>query len=458
MTSAEIKAKLDRAIRNNLDHSIDDLSRLCAVPSISAEDRKISEGAQAVADLLEAHGFQAQILPTDGNPVVFGEGRGRQNKTILFYLHYDVQPPEPLELWRTPPFELSRENDRLYARGVVDDKGHIVARLAALTALRNSMGELPCHVKFVIEGEEELGSPNIAGFIEKHRSLLSADACVWEFGGVNHLGSPTQVLGMRGICYVELAVRTALHDAHSGLGGSIFPNAAWRLVWALNSLKDQDERIKIPGFYDNVLPPSANDLKLLAKLPDDTLNLQEMYGLKGFLNGMTGGVEFNRTAIFEPTCTVCGLTSDYQGTSSKTVLPAEARAKVDFRLVPNQTAEEVLKKLRTHLDREGFDDVEIILHGSTRPARIDPEHRFVKLTAETAREVYGREIVTSPMSGGSGPIYPFVYGLNLPVVSAGIGYPGFGAPAPNEPIRIDDFIQGIRHTAYIVEAFSRLDL
>lgn len=454
MTPSEAQQRIDAFVADHADHFIDALARLCAVPSVSTQHQGIDEGAQVTADLLREHGYEAQIMPTGGHPVVYGEG-GRGDKTILFYCHYDVQPPEPLELWDTPPFELTRQGDNLYARGAADDKGHVIARLAGLAAVKHALGELPCRVKFVIEGEEELGSPNIAAFINDHKELLAADACVWEFGGVDFEGNPTQTLGLRGICYVELTARTASVDAHSGLGGSIFPNAAWRLVWALQTLKDQNERILIPGFYDAVRPPSAGDLQLLAALPDEAAKLKEMYGLPGFLKGMTGGVELKRAAIFEPTCTICGLNSGYQGPGSKTVLPAEASAKVDFRLVPDQNPEDILRKLRAHLDAQGFSDIEITFHGGTWPARTDPDDPFVLLTNETARQVYGRDMVVSPMSGGSGPNYPFVHVLGLPVVATGVGYPGTRIHAPNEHIRLGDFLNGIRHTAYLVEAYGR---
>ncbi len=451
----ETLSKIDRFIADHTDEFVTALGRLCAQPSVSAHNIGIQECAQVVADMLKEHGYSAEIMPSAGNPVVYGEGNGRSDKTLLFYLHYDVQPAEPLELWDTPPFELTRKGDKLYARGAADDKGHIIARLAGLAAVKFALGDLPCNVKFIIEGEEELGSPNMPAFIEAHQEKLSADGCVWEFGGVNHDGAPTQTLGLRGICYVELSLRTANQDAHSGLGGSIFPNAAWRLIWALNTLKDADEQILIPGFYDDVRGPSEVDLALLAELPDDSEKIKEMYGLQSYLKGVEGGIDFKRKAIFEPTCTVCGLDSGYQGPGSKTVLPAEARAKIDFRLVPDQKPEDILAKLRAHLDAQGFEDIEIIFHGGTRPAKTDPEDPFVQLTNRTAETVYGRKMVVSPMSGGSGPSYPFVHTLKLPVVATGIGYPGNAIHAPNEHIRMDDFIQGIRHTAYLVEAFGR---
>jgi acetylornithine deacetylase/succinyl-diaminopimelate desuccinylase-like protein len=447
--------KIDNYVNLHIDDFIDELGRLCAQPSVSAQNTGIRECAALVAQMLEEHGFHSEVMASAGNPVVYGEGNGRSDKTILFYLHYDVQPAEPLDLWQSPPFQLTQRDGKLYARGSADDKGHIIARLAGLAAVTHTLGELPCNIKFIIEGEEELGSPNMPAFVEEHQEKLAADGCVWEFGGVNHDDAPTQTLGLRGICYVELSLRTANQDAHSGLGGSIFPNAAWRLVWALNSLKDENERILISGFYDNVQPPSEYDLELLANLPDDAQKIKEMYGLKSYLNGLTGGLEYKRAAIFEPTCTICGLDSGYQGPGSKTVLPAEAKAKIDFRLVPDQTPDEILNKLRTHLDAQGFEDIEIIFHGGTRPAKTDAEHPFVQLTNRTAKAVYGRDMVVSPMSGGSGPNYPFVHTLKLPVVASGVGYPGCAIHAPNEHIRVDDFIQGIRHTAYLVEAFGR---
>jgi acetylornithine deacetylase/succinyl-diaminopimelate desuccinylase-like protein len=453
-----ILAKIDAHIEQNLADWLDQLARLCAQPSVSAQNLGITQCAELVATMLHEQGYQAEIMPSAGYPVVYGQGHGRSDKTLLFYLHYDVQPVEPLELWHSPPFTLTRRDDAFYARGVSDDKGHIIARLAALAAVRGALGELPCHVKFIIEGEEEIGSPNMPAFVEQHQERLAADACIWEFGSVDYEGRPTQSLGMRGICYVELSVQTATIDAHSGLGGSIFPNAAWRLVWALNTLKDHNEHILIPGFYDNVAPPSQRDRALLAELPEQAAELQAMYGLPGFLKGMTGGLALKQAAVFEPTCTICGLTSGYQGPGSKTVLPAKASAKVDFRLVPHQAPDEVLAKLRAHLDAQGFADVTIAYLGGGRPAKVDPDDPFVQLTLETAAEVYGQEPVVEPMIGGSGPNYPFIHLLGLPLVSAGVGYPGSQVHAPNENMRLDHFINGVRHTARIIERFGRSTL
>jgi acetylornithine deacetylase/succinyl-diaminopimelate desuccinylase-like protein len=444
---------IDQHIVQHLDNTLHDLSILCHQPSVAAQNYGIAECAELVGDLLRQRGFAVQILPSGGSPVVVADAPGRSSKRMLLYNHYDVQPAEPLELWTTPPFEPDIREGKFFARGAGDDKGHILCRLAALDAFKAVTGDYPCHIRFIIEGEEEIGSVHLPDFIEQNKAILGGDACLWEFGGVDYEDRPEVYLGMRGICYVELRVKTARQDAHSGLAGSIFPNSAWRLVWALNTLKDQHEQILIPGFYDAVLPPSERDLAMLAALPNEEAELKETYGISGFLNGLTG-VELRREAVFVPTCTICGITTGYQGPGSKTVLPAEASAKVDFRLVPNQTPADVIAKLRKHLDEQGFSDVDIHQHGGTNPARVNPDDPFVAICTETAKEIYGKASTVAPMIGGSGPMYPFVHVLNVPIGAAGLGYPGGRAHAPDENFRLDDFVKGARHTARILARFS----
>jgi acetylornithine deacetylase/succinyl-diaminopimelate desuccinylase-like protein len=445
--------QIDTYLEKNLEATIAELARLCAQPSVGAQNLGMRECADLVAGMLRARDFEVRVMDTDGAPVVFGERKGRSNKTLLFYNHYDVQPPEPLELWDSPPFEPTLRDGKLYARGVSDDKGHIVSRLYALDSLL-AAGELPCNIKFIIEGEEETSSVHLHEFIEENQDLLKADACIWEFGGVDHRDRPMQHLGMRGICYVELSVETARIDAHSGLGGSIFSNAAWRLVWALNTLKTPDEHIRLPGHYDEVVPPSQRDLELMTALPEVADEYKQRYGVDHFLKGLDGGVELRVAEVFEPTCTICGLTSGYQGPGSKTVLPARASAKVDFRLVPDQHPEQVLLRLRKHLDAEGFSDVEITYLGGEPPARTDPDDPFVQLVAQTAEPIYGYPQQLVPMIGGSGPNYPFIHILKLPVATAGVGYPGAQAHAPNENMRIDLYLKGAKHIARIIGEFA----
>lgn len=448
--------KIDSYLESHLDQSLAELSKLVAQPSISAQKIGLKECAELVAGMLRVRGFTAQIHSTPGAPVVTAERKGRNSgKTLLIYNHYDVQPPEPLELWETPPFEPSRRGGNLYGRGVSDDKGHIVSRLFALDALLDADGDLPCNVKWIIEGEEETASINLVDFVLGHKDLLKADACIWEFGGVDHTNTPMQYLGLRGIQYVELSVDLLSTDVHSGLGGSIFPNAAWRLVWALNTLKGPDERIRIPGFYDGIKPPSARDRELMSALPDPADEYKSRYGVPYFIKGLKGGVDLKIEEVFTPTCTICGLTSGYQGPGSKTVLPARASAKVDFRLVPEQDPADILKKLRAHLDAEGFSDVQITDLGGDAPARTDPDDPFIQIVVNTARDVYGVPMTIVPLTGGSGPSYPFVHDLGLPVATGGLGHPDSRAHAPNENIRIDLYLKHARHMARILGEFSK---
>jgi acetylornithine deacetylase/succinyl-diaminopimelate desuccinylase-like protein len=313
--------------------------------------------------------------------------------------------------------------------------------------------ELPCRIKWVIEGEEEIGSVHLPAFVRAHRDRLRADGCLWEFGSVDHRGVPMQYAGMRGLCYVELSVETASVDAHSGVGGSIFPNAAWRLVWALATLKGPDERIRLDGHYDAVMPPTARDRELMAALPDVADEYKKRFGVRKFLRDL-GGADLRTAEVFEPTCTICGFTSGYQGPGSKTVLPARASAKVDFRLVPDQSPEHVLRALRAHLDREGFPDVRIDFLGGNPGARTDLDDPFLKLVCDTATPVYGRPMQLVPMIGGSGPNHCFLEELGVPIATAGLGYPDTRAHAPDENVRIDLYLQHARHVTRLLDAFA----
>jgi acetylornithine deacetylase/succinyl-diaminopimelate desuccinylase-like protein len=447
-------AAVDRWIDAHTDESLRELATLVAQPSIAAQGVGMEPCAELVAAMLRKRGFEVDIVPFAGPPVIVARRDGRSPRRMLVYNHYDVQPAEPLELWTSPPFAPEIRDGKMFGRGVSDDKGHITSRLLAIDALLATAGELPCAITFVIEGEEEVGSVHLPAFVHEHRDRLAGDACLWEFGGVDHRGVPMQYSGLRGICYVELSVQTASQDLHSGMAGSIIENAAWRLTWALASLKGPDERIRIPGHYDSVRAPSARDRELLAALPDSAPELERLYGVKRFLRGMTGGTEMRVAEVFEPTCTICGLDSGYQGPGSKTVLPARATAKVDFRLVPDQTPQEVLKNLRAHLDAEGFADVKIEFLGGNPAGRTDPDDPFIALAARTAEPVYGVPMQVTPMIGGSGPNHCFIHELGVPVATAGCGYPQTNAHAPDENVRIDLYVKHARHVARLLEAFA----
>jgi acetylornithine deacetylase/succinyl-diaminopimelate desuccinylase-like protein len=445
---------VDRYLETHLAKSLEELKALCQQPSVAAQDLGLDEAASMVLRMLEKRGFTGSLYQTAGYPIVVAEREGLSDKTLLIYNHYDVQPAEPFELWTTPPFDPQERDGKVFGRGISDDKGHFTSRLFAIDALLSISDRLPCRIKFILEGEEEIGSPSLPDFVEVHRDLLAADACIWEFGGVDHRDVPMLYLGLRGSCYVELSVQTADVDVHSGLGGSIFPNAAWRLTWALNTLKDRDENILIPGFHDRIIPPTAEDIKLFAELPPVSDEYRTRYGLQGFLKDYPDETALRLAGSFEPTCTICGLTSGYQGPGSKTVQPARASAKVDFRLVPEQKPEEVLTQLRSHLDQQGFQDVKMEYLGGEPAARTDPGHPFVKLVVDTSQEAFGSTMQLVPIMGASGPNHLFINKLGLPVVTPGIGYPGSNTHAPDENIRIDLYLKGAKHIARIIQAFG----
>ncbi|MBI4299147.1 MAG: M20/M25/M40 family metallo-hydrolase [Chloroflexi bacterium] len=449
--------RVKAAIEGSLDESIRDLQRLCHQPSVGAQNWGILECAQLMRDLLQEAGVSARILPTPnkGNPVVYGELKGTSSNTLIFYDHYDVQPAEPLELWETPPFEPAIRENRMYARGISDDKGHIVARLAAIKALLRVQGRLPCSVKFCIEGAEEMGSPNFVPFVEQNKQLLKADVCIWEAGGVNWEGRPTVNLGMKGILYVELEARTANRDSHSSWG-TVVANPAWRLAWALSTLKDQDENLLIPGFYDDVRPPLPLEIDAISRMPDEDEELRQSLQVEGFLKGVRGK-EFLRRHLLEPTCNICGIESGYTGSGTKTVLPHWAKAKIDFRLVPNQRYEDILDKLRRHLDSKRFADIKINYSDGENPGRTPIDHPWVRLVADAAMEVYGSEPVIIPTNAGSGPIHCFTDILGIPVATCGIGYPESRIHAPNENIQFDYFTKGVLHTAAVMERLGNLN-
>jgi acetylornithine deacetylase/succinyl-diaminopimelate desuccinylase-like protein len=454
MAMQDADTRVDAYIDAHLDEWVEELSRLCRQPSISARGEGIAECALLVAEALRDRGFLAEVSPTDGgHPVVLAHAVGATPaRTLLCYNHYDVQPPEPLELWHSPPFAPELRDGKLFARGAKDDKGDFMARLAALDALRAVHGQYPCAITFLVEGEEEIGSPHLPAWVERHADRLRADGAIWEEGGIGAEGHPLISLGARGLLYVELSVDTLPFDAHSG-GANLLPNAAWRLTWALASLKGPDERVRIPGFYARVTPPSDRQEALLSALPSQEAAIMETYGLSRLLLGRTGP-QVPR-APFDPTCNIAGMGGGYQGPSSKTIVPAHALAKVDFRLVPDQDPYEVRDLLRAHLDAGGFADVEIAVLGAEYPGLTDADDPLVRLTVAAGEEVYGLPARVTPLSGGTTPKYLFTQ-RGVPVVAPGVGYHRNNAHGPDEHVRLEDFRRAAKHLARVTQRFAAL--
>jgi acetylornithine deacetylase/succinyl-diaminopimelate desuccinylase-like protein len=448
----ELRTQLMKAIDRNLERSLSELSELVGQPSISSQGVGMDAAAELVADLLRRHDLSSRLIETPSYPVVYGEWKGGGPGSLVLYNHYDVQPADPLDLWNSPPFEVTRVDGKLVGRGIADDKGHIISRLAALDAVREVLGDLPCTVKLMIEGGEEISSPHIPEFVQEHRDLLAADACIWETGGVDFSGRPVITLGMRGICYLQYDVRTMSRDAHSGMA-HLLPNAAWRLVQALGTLKDPEGHIAVEGFFDDALKPTERDLQLISELPNADEDMYASYGISEFINGLSGDAA--ERAVYSPTANIAGFSSGYQGAGAKTVIPSSAMAKMDFRLIPDQDPEDIYRKVCSHLEREGFGDVEVTYLGGERAAATDPDEPWVLLAIDTAREVYGKEPIVFPMIGGSGPMHPFRHTLGVPIVTSGVGDPETLIHAPNENIRIENFVLGTLHTALLVARYAQ---
>jgi acetylornithine deacetylase/succinyl-diaminopimelate desuccinylase-like protein len=427
---------------------LDELKALCAQPSIAAQGIGLEEAAALIEHRMERLGARMQrFVIEDGPPILCAEV-GQGERTLLIYNHYDVQPPDPLDEWETPPFEPSVRNGRLYARGVADDKGDLLCRLQAVEAYQAAVGPLPLRLRFIVEGEEEVGSPHLGVFARQHADLLQADGCLWETGEKDSARRFVLTLGVKGICYVELVVRTATSDLHSMWGG-VIPNAAWRLSWALNTLKDIDDHILVDGLMERVKAPSEAERAHLATLPFDEEQIKKDFGFSDFVQGLSG-VDLLIKHFYEPTCTICGLKAGYLEKGVKTVLPHTATAKVDFRLVPDLTPELVVELLRAHLDRRGFGDIEIALLNGLNPARSSLESPFVRACVEAAKATYHSDPIIYPTSPGSGPLYTLC--RETPAVMAGVSHANAHLHAPNENVYLNDYFEGIR---FVGELFCR---
>lgn len=445
--------KIDAHVDEHVEARIAELSTLCSIPSVSSLGGDLTTCAREVAAMFERRGFDVRIFKTSAQPVVYVE-KGSGPRSILFYNHYDVQPAEPLALWTSPPFEPARRDGALFARGAMDDKGELVSRLAAIDAFLATHPSDGLRFKALVEGAEEIGSPGLEAFVREHADLLAAEACIWEAGGIDSAGSPRIDLGLRGMLYVELTCRTMTRDAHSGDAHAL-PNAAWRLLRAVASLKDESERVLVSHFYDSVRPVSAKTRSFIERIPAPDPSWARSLGVREFVGGRKP--EALAGAVFEPTCNIAGFSAGYAGPGAKTVIPSHASCKIDFRLVPDQEPDVIERLLRAHLDARGFDDVEMTVHGRIPPAMTDPEAPIIQMAIDAAREAWSKEPVVVPMAGGSGPMALFTKILRLPVISVGCSYPGSRKHAPDEHVRIDDFANGAKHVARILSAFAATD-
>ncbi|MBO8142507.1 MAG: M20/M25/M40 family metallo-hydrolase [Firmicutes bacterium] len=433
---------------------VEDLRKFLQIPSIATQGTGMQECATWLVQHLNDIGIKAWLEPTAGYPVVCGEVPGATDRWVVVYGHYDVQPPEPLEEWIHPPFAAVLEGDRIYARGAVDDKGNLFCAVKAVESYLAAGERPPVGVKFFIEGEEEIGSPNLASFADAHRDWLKADGLILQDGLVAHDGRTELNLGMKGLLYLELRARTHDRDLHSGKA-PIVENAGWRLVHALASLQGPDGRVRVPGFYDGVLPPSEDDLELLRTYGPSEEVVKAEAGIDRFPERLKGRDPLV-ALYFEPVMTICGVVSGYAGPGQKTVVPSTATAKIDIRLVPGQDPGRLIQAIRAHLDREGFTDVELVPLGAGQPAsRTNPRTPVARAMHAAIRTEFGKDPIVKPSVESSGPGCVFSDVLGLPWALTRFGPAGSTLHAPNEFFAISHYRRGISTIVRFLDEFAR---
>ena len=456
-------------IDSEMDSLILDLQRLIRQPSVSAKKQGIAECASLVADIMDRAGIRSQILHLDhdicdgrhdddsnANPLVYGEAKSKANpngKTILFYNHYDVQPEDPIELWDKDPFSGKVEGNYIFGRGASDDKGELITRIKAVEYFLKMTGDVPCNVKFIVEGEEEIGSKNISQYLTQYKDMFACDGIIWEFGYVDEKDIPIISLGMKGLLYVELLAKGPSRDAHSSLA-VLIENPAWHLIRALNSMRDSAGRILVKDWYNEVRDFSAQDISLIEQEPFNEESFKKEYGIEKFVDNISGA-ETRKALAGNPTCNIAGILSGYIGEGAKTVLPAEAIAKLDFRLVPDMVPEKQLERIKKHLKENGFKENEIavkFIHGEAA-ARVSATDPFVNIVQEAAKEIFG-SVITSVSSAGTGPMHSFIEILKSPCVSVGSTHLYAKIHSPNEFARVDLLNYATKCISNIMEKFA----
>lgn len=429
-------------IEENRQLFIDRLLDYLRYPSISAYGEGMGEVADYLARWLARLGMETQMMATPGWPFVLGRRIYTDSKvTVLLYGHYDVQPPDPLDAWITPPFEPTLRDGRIYARGAGDNKGQHFAQILALETLLACFGKLPCNVIVLLEGEEETGSPHIEQFIREHHHELPADLVIISDGPVDVSGRSRLEFGVRGVLSFELRARGANTDLHSGNWGGVAPNPLWTLVHLLGTMKNQEGQITIDGFYDNVDAPTDLERNALDSLPIDVDAVKRGLELNDF-DAPLDRPFYDRLALY-PTLTINGLHGGYGGPGSKTVLPHEAIAKCDIRLVESQTVEEIFAKVEAHVKRHA-PDVEFVRQDGMEPSKTPLDSPFAAPIFQAIAAAQGEDPLIVPAMGGSLPNYVFTKIMKLPTFVVPYANADEANHAPNENIEVERFIQGIK--------------
>lgn len=449
-------------VHKNESRFLNELTDFLRIPSVSTlpeHKDDVARAAQFVAESLKRAGLEnVEVIPTGKHPLVYADWLHAPGKpTVLCYGHYDVQPPDPLELWKSPPFEPSIRDGNIYARGACDDKGQMYMHVKAVEALRAvHRGKLPVNVKFLIEGEEEVGGESISKYVPKHRERLKADVALVSDTELFADGVPTLCIGLRGLVYLEIEATGPARDLHSGMYGGAAPNAVYGLIELLSKAKDADGRIQIPGVYDGIVPPDPAEIESWIHLPfSEEQFLKEEVGS----TQLTGEPDKSVLARVwaRPTFEVHGIAGGFTAAGAKTVIPAKATAKVSMRLVPKQDPQHVLTAFK-HWVKENTPrgirtQVRVLSAG---PAiSVNPNHPAIQIAANAFSEMLGKPTVFI-RSGGSIPIAgEFAAHLGIPTILMGFGLPDDGLHSPNEKYRISNYYQGIGTIAHFLDEYGR---
>ena len=438
------------------DTYVEFLRRLIRIPSVSFHNQGIDEGARYVASALGELGAEISTLRAlDGLPLIVGAFSGKSAKTLLLYNHYDVVPVEPVEAWTSPPFGAETKDGRVIGRGASDNKGELAARICAINAYRAVRGDLPTAIKFVVDGEEEIGSPHLQEVVEANHALLRADAAFGEGSHRDALGRPTVSLGCRGRVLFEMESVGARQTFHSSLT-ALVPNPAWDIVWAFASMKGRDERVTIEGFHDAVVPPSDEELTCLEAIHFDDAATKRLLGIPALTLGLSGREAVCRL-LLEPTVEISGLGAGRVLDGLKG-MPRRAVGVVRFGLVPNQDPSKMEAILRRHLDRFGFQRIALKPISYRHPGKVPLDHPFARMIIRSAREFLGEEPVVYPVAPWIGaPYHELADPLGIPLVNVGLASADSRFHAPDESLDLDGYIESIKFAARLFHDFSGLE-
>lgn len=440
-------------LNKNRDALLAKLTEFLKIPSISTDSayvKEVQEAAQFVEDYMRDIGFShVEMMATGGHPLVYAEYNeaGAEAPTVLFYGHYDVQPADPLEEWKSEPFEPEVRGDRLYARGASDDKGQVFMHLAVFEAYMKTKGALPCNVKVCIEGEEEIGSANLYRVLEEAKDKFAADFVVISDSGMVAKNQPTILYGLKGFTGLEITVNGPAQDLHSGLYGGAVRNPVMALTHILSSMKNVDEVITVDGFYDDVLPLSAEERQLIAKV--DGENYEETTGVTETVSEK--GYDAKEHTMARPTFEINGLYGGYQGEGTKTIIPSSATAKITCRLVPNQDPETIQQLLVQHIEQLELSGVTVDIKLeklSSKAYMVEPDHPLIKTAARCYEKAFGKETVFVRM-GGSIPVVEWIDEIyKIPIILLGFGTPEDRLHSPNESFPLDSYDKGMETLVY----------